>query len=251
MAADLLEAAILREGADTVAAFIGEPVQGAGGVIVPPDDYWPRIRQICDRHEVLLDRRRSDHRLRPHRRLVRPVALRHRARHRDVRQGDHQRLLSAGRDRRFRRRIAEAIDGAGGPTAGCTPSPTRPIRSAAPWRWRISTSSSAKGWSSGPANWASGCWPDCKRSTTLPHVGDVRGLGLMAAVELVADQRTKAEFPAEAKAGPRVHAATQERGMFTRLRGDVYNFAPCFVTTPAQIDRMVEILGESIAAALG
>ncbi len=54
IAADLLEEAIVREGADNVAAFIGEPVQGAGGVIVPPDDYWPRIRQICDRHKVLL-----------------------------------------------------------------------------------------------------------------------------------------------------------------------------------------------------
>src|SRR4029079_8704357 len=54
MAADLLEAAILREGPDTVAAFIGEPVQGAGGVIVPQDDYWPRIRDICDRYDVLL-----------------------------------------------------------------------------------------------------------------------------------------------------------------------------------------------------
>ena len=66
IAADLLEEAILREGADTIAAFIGEPVQGAAGVIVPPDDYWPRIRQICDRHEVLLIRRRSHHRVRPH-----------------------------------------------------------------------------------------------------------------------------------------------------------------------------------------
>ncbi len=37
-----------------MAAFIGEPVQGAGGVIVPQDDYWPRIRQICDKHQVLL-----------------------------------------------------------------------------------------------------------------------------------------------------------------------------------------------------
>ena len=53
-AADLLEEAILREGPDTIAAFIAEPVQGAGGVIVPPDDYFPRIRQICDRHDVLL-----------------------------------------------------------------------------------------------------------------------------------------------------------------------------------------------------
>ena len=53
-AADLLEAAILREGPDTVSAFLGEPVQGAGGVIVPPEDYWPRIREICDRYDVLL-----------------------------------------------------------------------------------------------------------------------------------------------------------------------------------------------------
>src|SRR4029453_3751676 len=53
MAADLLEELILREGADPVAAFVGEPVQGSGGAIVPQDDYWPRIRQICDRHQGL------------------------------------------------------------------------------------------------------------------------------------------------------------------------------------------------------
>src|SRR5204863_5441662 len=52
-AADLLEEEILRQGPETVAAFIAEPVQGAGGVIVPPEDYWPRIRAICDRHQVL------------------------------------------------------------------------------------------------------------------------------------------------------------------------------------------------------
>jgi putrescine aminotransferase len=49
-----LEARILELGADKVAAFIAEPVQGAGGVIVPPASYWPEIQRICDRHGILL-----------------------------------------------------------------------------------------------------------------------------------------------------------------------------------------------------
>src|SRR5882724_4001834 len=53
-AARELEEAILREGADSVAAFIGEPIHGAGGVIYPADDYWPLVREICTRHNVLL-----------------------------------------------------------------------------------------------------------------------------------------------------------------------------------------------------
>ena len=53
-AAGWLEAKILELGADKVAAFIGEPVQGAGGVIVPPDTYWPEIQRICDQYGVLL-----------------------------------------------------------------------------------------------------------------------------------------------------------------------------------------------------
>jgi putrescine aminotransferase len=53
-AARALEAKILEIGADKVAAFIGEPVQGAGGVIIPPATYWPEIQRICDKHGILL-----------------------------------------------------------------------------------------------------------------------------------------------------------------------------------------------------
>jgi len=53
-AARALEQKILELGADRVAAFIGEPIQGAGGVIIPPDSYWPEIQRICDRHGILL-----------------------------------------------------------------------------------------------------------------------------------------------------------------------------------------------------
>jgi len=49
-----LEAKIAELGEDKVAAFIAEPVQGAGGVIVPPETYWPEIQRICDAHEILL-----------------------------------------------------------------------------------------------------------------------------------------------------------------------------------------------------
>ena len=49
-----LEAKILELGEDRVAAFIAEPVQGAGGVIIPPESYWPEIQRICDKYEILL-----------------------------------------------------------------------------------------------------------------------------------------------------------------------------------------------------
>lgn len=53
-AARAVEDKILAAGPENVAAFIGEPVQGAGGVIVPPDSYWPEVQRICRKHDVLL-----------------------------------------------------------------------------------------------------------------------------------------------------------------------------------------------------
>ncbi len=53
-AARALERKIAELGEDRVAAFIAEPIQGAGGVVVPPDTYWPEIKRICERHEILL-----------------------------------------------------------------------------------------------------------------------------------------------------------------------------------------------------
>jgi putrescine aminotransferase len=52
--AQLLEAKILELGAENVGAFIGEPVQGAGGVIIPPETYWPEIQRICTKYDVLI-----------------------------------------------------------------------------------------------------------------------------------------------------------------------------------------------------
>ena len=52
--AQQLEEKIIELGPDRVAAFIGEPIQGAGGVIIPPETYWPEVQRICDKYEILL-----------------------------------------------------------------------------------------------------------------------------------------------------------------------------------------------------
>ena len=84
-----------------------------------------------------------------------------------------------------------------------------------------------------------------------PHVGDIRGLGLMCGVEYVKDRATKEPFDAKDGIGARVHAATVERGMFSRVRGDVYCLAPPIVTSEETIDKAVEILADATKAVLG
>jgi L-2,4-diaminobutyrate transaminase len=84
-----------------------------------------------------------------------------------------------------------------------------------------------------------------------PHVGDVRGLGLMCAVEIVKDKDSKQEFDATDKVGGRVHQAAMQRGLFSRMRGDVYCLAPPIITTEEELDRIVSITRDSVVAVLG
>jgi putrescine aminotransferase len=249
-AADLLEEEILRQGPETVAAFIGEPVQGAGGVIVPPDDYWPRIRQICDRYDVLLI---ADEVITGFGRTGPWFALQ--------RYGIEPDLVTFAKGITsgyfplggvgISHRIAQAIDEASGPHTWMHAF----TYSAHPVGCAVALANldilQREGLRERAAAMGAKLLGGLRTLLSHPHVGDVRGLGLMAAVELVADKATKAEFPASEQIGPRVHAATQQRGMFTRLRGDVYNFAPCYVVEEPQIERMVQILADSIEAVLG
>lgn len=250
IAADLLEELIEREGADSIAAFIGEPVQGAAGVIVPPDDYWPRIRKICDRHRVLLI---ADEVITGFGRTGDWFAL--------SRYGIEPDMIT------FAKGITSGYFPLGG--LGVSDTIAEAIDSASAsqtWMHAFTYSAHPVGCAVALANLdilerenllaraaelGRRLLPRLHSLESHPNVGEVRGLGLMAAVELVADKSTRAEFPPSEQIGRRVHEATQQRGMFTRLRGDVYNFAPCYVTTESQIERMVAILGESIEAVLG
>ena len=84
-----------------------------------------------------------------------------------------------------------------------------------------------------------------------PNVGDVRGLGLMCGIEFVKDRATKEPFEASAGIGAKIHAKTVEKGLFSRVRGDVYQIAPPIVTSTENIDRIVEIIAEATESVLG
>lgn len=260
-AARELEEAILREGPDTVAAFIGEPIHGAGGVIYPTDDYWPLIREICDRHHVLLI---ADEIITGFGRTGRQWGLDHWSVQPD--------LLS----------FAKGVTSGYLPLGGTLM--TQAIKDA------IDSVDPVNRWMHGYTN--SG-HPVCcavalknleimereglvQRSAEMgdilfralhdalgshPNAGDIRGgKGLLAAVEFVEDRATRRNFPAERQIGARLQAEMKKRGVVTRMRpaagddpapGDEILFAPPLIMTEHEIHRMVGVLRAAVETVLG
>jgi 4-aminobutyrate--pyruvate transaminase len=84
-----------------------------------------------------------------------------------------------------------------------------------------------------------------------PRVGEVRSIGLMGAVEIVADRTTRAPFPAESRVPWRIREAALRRGLICRAGAEGVMLCPPLVTTPADIDEIVRILGAAIAEVAG
>jgi L-2,4-diaminobutyrate transaminase len=84
-----------------------------------------------------------------------------------------------------------------------------------------------------------------------PHLGEIRGKGLMCAVEFVKDRNTKTPFAPEEQVGARINAEAIARGLFSRVRGDVFVLAPPYVTPDDVLDRISEILTAAVRAVLG
>jgi len=248
-AANELEKAILEEGPDTVAMFLAEPVQGAGGVIVPQDDYFPRIREICDNYDILFV---ADEVITGFGRTGKCFALDHWGIEPDVVQ--------------FAKAITSGYFPFGG--IGISDKVAEVVESGdTPWMHAYTYSAHPVGCAVALRNLdilvAEEFPSQAETKGTLlleklkdsladhPHVGEVRGKGLMCAVEYVLNKETKEEFPAEEKVGIRIHAAAQSRGIFSRLRGDVFCIAPPMVTTEQQLDHIVGALTEATAEVLG
>jgi adenosylmethionine-8-amino-7-oxononanoate aminotransferase len=259
-AARELEEAILREGADTVAAFIAEPIIGGGGVIVPPDDYFPLVRQICTKHEVLFI---GDEVITGFCRTGQWFALTHWNVQPDIQS------------------FAKAVTSGYAPLGGIIVSREihdmmNSVPPADRWMHAYTYSGHPMCCAVGLANIEimerERLWERSAKMGTrlhqgllalqkeLPAIGDVRGgKGLLCGVELVSDRGTKAGFPADQKVGLRVRREMEKRGLVTRIRsypvpdGTVSEqifLAPPLVISEAQIDRVLEAVRGAIKAVI-
>ena len=237
-----IEEAIIREGPETVAAVITEPVQGAGGVIPPADDFFPALREICDRHNVLLI---ADEVITGFGRTGRWFALRHWDVLPDI------------------VTFAKAVTSAYIPLSGAIVSKEiheTILQSEDRFMHGFTNSAHPAACAVGLRNLqifddenlvenaaSLGARLHDGLRTLLKEdgVGDVRGIGLIAGVELMADVEKKKPFALELNVGGRLVAACRDRGLISRNIGDSYLLAPPLVTSPEQIDRIVDIVRES------
>jgi putrescine aminotransferase len=260
-AARELEEAILREGPETVGAFIGEPIHGAGGVIYPDDDYWPLVREICTRHEVLLI---TDEVITGFGRTGRWFGITHWNVQPDI------------------------ISFAKGVTSGYLPLGgilvSKAIKTALDSvkpedRWMHAYTYSGhptccavalknleiierEGLSENSAKMGQRLYGELRSELgNHPNAGDIRGgKGLLAAVEFVEDRVTKKNFAADRKVAPRIQAEIMRHGVVTRTirvagehpaPGDAVLFAPPLIVKEAEVDRLVSVLRDAVKTVLG
>jgi adenosylmethionine-8-amino-7-oxononanoate aminotransferase len=252
--AEALEREITASPPGTVAAFVAEPVAGAGlGAAVPPDDYWPAVTEVCRRHGVLVI---ADEVMTGFGRTGRWFASDHWGLRPDIL------VLAKGAASGYwplglavaSAAVHDTI-GAGGFTHGLTYS--HHVVGAAAGRAvlrvlrerRLVEAAAAQG-----KRLQAGLEA---RLGGHRRVGDVRGLGLMVAVELVADRSTRQPFPRAHRVAERTVAAARDHGLLLYsstgcadgTNGDLVMLGPPLVATDAEIDEMVELTTTAVEAA--
>lgn len=247
--ADNLERLILSEGPDTVAAFIGEPVLGTGGIVPPPAGYWDKIQAVLNKYDVLLV---ADEVVTGFGRLGSMFGSDHYAMKPDLitsakgLTSAYAPLSAVIVGDRVWKVLEQGADELGPIGHGWTYS-AHPIGAAA-----------------GVANLELidklglvqnaadvGAYFNKSLHDALDGhaiVGEVRGEGLMAAVEFVKDPATRMFFDASDKVGPRIASACLERGLIARAmpEGDILGFAPPLCLTKEEADTIVTIAKDAI-----
>ena len=248
-AANELEKEILAQDPETVSMFIAEPVQGAGGVIVPPDDYFGRIREICDEYDVLLV---SDEVITGFGRTGKMFGLEH--------YGIEPDLIQ------FAKSITSGAVPLGG--IGMSDEIAETVTSSkTPWMHAYTYSGHPTTCAVAlatldiieredlPGQAATKGEAMLKKLHDAlddhPHVGNVRGKGMMHGIEIVRDRQTKEAFDADFGLGPRLTKALMDRGLYTRVRSEVICSAPPLTTDESTLDEMVGIYRDAIVEVVG
>jgi len=251
--AEQLEREIVFQGPDTVAAFIAEPIQGAGGVIVPPAGFWPLVREVCDRHGVLLI---ADEVVTGFGRGGAMFATRLWGVKADLwclAKGISSGYIPLGATA-VSAKVADVFDsdvtGGGQIMHGYTYSAHPVAAAAALATLKILQADDIPGHVArvGPA------FQRRLRGLVgrVPFVGDVRGRGLMLCIEMVADPATKAPLPRTSYLPTRVARAAYRRGLMVRVSGGNMILSPPLVITPDEIDFLcgtLEAAFDEVAAA--
>jgi L-2,4-diaminobutyrate transaminase len=240
---------ILAEGPETVAAFIAEPVMGTGGIIVPPDGYWADIQAVLRKHDVLLIADevvtgfgRTGQYFGSHTYGIEPDLI-------TIAKGVTSGYLPLSGvivGERIWKVLEQGTDQLGVIGHGWTYS-AHPICAAAA---NANLDIVDREDLTGNAR-RTGAYFQKRLHETFddhPLVGEVRGVGLLAALEFAADKVTKAPFDPARKVGPKISAACLEEGMIARAmpHGDMLGFAPPLVITPAEVDQIVAMAKRAV-----
>jgi putrescine aminotransferase len=229
---------IEKVGPDKVAAFIGEPVQGAGGVIIPPETYWPEIQRICDRYGILLV---SDEVICGFGRTGRWFGCEYYGTRPDLMtmaKGLSSGYLPIG-GVMVGGRVASRLVADGGEFAHGFTYSAHPVCSAVALanlriiqRERLVEHARDVAGPYLQQRWA--------ELADHPLVGEVRGLGLLGALELVKSKSPRQWFEPRGKVGERCRDNAILNGLVMRATRDTMIIAPPLVITRSEIDELVE-----------
>ncbi len=248
MCATLLEREIIFQGADTVAAFIAEPVQGAGGVIVPPASYWPLIRKVCDTYGVLLI---ADEVVTGFGRTGQMFGTRLWSVNADIwclAKGITSGYIPMGATA-LGERVVDVFNkdttGAAAVAHGYTYS-AHPVAAAA----AVATLKELQTRRT-PEHVAvvgAAFQARLKKLESHPMVGEVRGVGLMLCIDMVADKITRAALPKSNDFPARVAKRCYELGLMVRISGNNLILSPPLILTMAEMEmlcaRLEQAFGE-------
>ncbi|MEP9352767.1 aspartate aminotransferase family protein [Xanthobacter sp. KR7-65] len=245
--AEELEAMILREGPETVAAFIGEPVMAAGGVMPPPDTYWTKIQAVCRRHDVLVV---ADEVINGFGRLGTPFGCDRYGITPDFMvlskqlTSSYMPLSAIVLSDQVYQVIADNSDRIGAFGHGFTATGHPVATAVALENLRIIEERDLIAHAAAVAP----ALQDGLRSRFAGHplVGEVRGVGLIAGVELVADKARKTKFDPPGQVAAYLHARAQEHGLILRAIEDTLAFCPPLIITEAEIGMILDRFGAAL-----